>query len=488
MTPFEAPDLMVAFPEILLAGVTLLLLFFAALRKDESFRLVSVLGGFFLIALAAVLYRSISAPSAETFDGMFKADTFASYMKILVVVGAAVSIAMGVKFAERERIMRYEYPILIMLSTLGMMLMLSANDLMSLYIGLEMQSFPLYILASFQRQKIRSTEAGLKYFILGALSSGLLLYGMSLIYGYTGSTSFDVIAPALAGGDGGVGLSTAAVVGMVFMICGLAFKISAVPFHMWAPDVYEGAPTSVTAFFAIAPKIAALGLLTRVLMGPFGSAAADWQQVVIVLAVASMAWGGIAAIAQKNIKRLMAYSSIGHMGYALVAVAAANTAGVQAVVIYSSLYMIMSIGVFAVILMMKVNDQMVENISDLAGLGKKRPMLALAMTILMFSMAGIPPLAGFFGKLFVFMAAVEAKLYAVAVFGVLASVISAYYYLRIIKIMYFDDGSEYQLDAPEDSVLNIVLLVSCAFILSFIAAPDTIMAFASDAARSISAP
>jgi len=403
-------------------------------------------------------------------------------MKVLVIAGSAVSILMSAKYVERHRIMRFEYPILIMFATLGMMLMISANDLLSLYMGLEMQSLPLYVLAAIRRDNLKSTEAGLKYFVLGALSSGMLLYGASLLYGYTGVTNFDKLATVLTGADP---VPLGVIVGMVMLISGLAFKISAVPFHMWTPDVYEGAPTSVTAFFAIAPKIAALALLTRVFMGPLGHLVDEWRQVVILLSVASMLLGAFAAIGQENIKRLLAYSSIGNMGYALIGLAAANGEGIKAVMIYAAIYMVTTVGTFAIVLMMKQKDAMVERISDLAGLGARQPMLALAMTIMMFSMAGIPPMAGFFGKLFIFQAAIGQGLYWLAIIGVVTSVVAAYYYLRIIRVMYFDEAGDEALDPADDGRLSFLLVVSSFAVLFFIAQPGPLLNSAEAAAKSI---
>jgi NADH-quinone oxidoreductase subunit N len=479
MKPFIAPQLLPAFPEIFLAGMTLLLLLLGVAGSKENYKVVSRLSVFALACVALIVAR-FAKDTFVTFNGMFVTDGFAAFMKMLVIAGSAISIVMAAQYTGRARIMRYEYPVLILFSTLGMMLMISAHDLMSLYMGLELQSLPLYILASIQRDSLRSTEAGLKYFVLGALSSGLLLYGLSLLYGFTGTTNFEVMAGALTGV-----VAPGVVFGVVLVTAGLAFKIAAVPFHMWAPDVYEGAPTSVTAFFAIVPKIAALALLTRVFMGPFGHLVAEWRQVIVVISIASMVLGGVAAIAQTNIKRLLAYSAIGHMGYALMGLAAATRQGVEALLIYATLYMVASIGAFSVVLMMKQKDRMVEKISDLAGIGRTRPMMALAMTIVMFSMAGIPPLAGFFGKLFVFQAAIEAKLYGLAVTGVLASVVAAYYYLRIIKIMYFDEAGEEALDAPEDGGLNFALAISSLALIFFIVMPGPLITAAETAARSL---
>jgi len=470
-----------AFPEIFLLVMTLLMLMLGVSRKEDNYKTVANFSVFTLIAVGVVVARFMNE-SLTTFGGAFIVDGFSGLMKMLAVGGSAVSILMSVKYAERERMMRFEYPVLMMFSTLGMMLMISANDLISLYMALELQSLPLYVLASMQRDSVRSTEAGLKYFVLGALSSGMLLYGASLLYGYTGTTNFDLIAQALSG-DAAAPLGV--IVGMVLLLSGLAFKISAVPFHMWTPDVYEGAPTSVTAFFAIVPKMAALALITRVLTGPFAGMVDEWRQIVIVLSVSSMVLGSFAAIAQKNIKRMLAYSSIGHMGFALLGLAAANVAGVQAVIVYIALYMVMSIGTFAIVLMMKQKDRMVEQIADLAGLASRQPLLAMAMTIMMFSMAGIPPLAGFFGKLFVFQAVIDAQLYNLAIVGVLASVVSAFYYLRVIKVMYFDEALDDGIDPATDGVLNGVLALSSLFTVFFIMIPGPLMTAAEVAARTL---
>jgi len=477
MKPFNFPDLAPLTPEIMLACFGMAALMIGAFAKQGSYRLVTRLCILALIAVATVVFGASGATST-TFEGMFVTDGFAAFMKMLVLGGSIAALLMATKYMEREKINRFEYPVLILFSTLGMMLMISANDLISLYMALELQSLPLYVLAAFNRDNLRSSEAGLKYFVLGALSSGLLLYGMSLIYGFTGATGFSAIASSFGLG---AGVPLGVVTGMVFMIAGLAFKISAVPFHMWAPDVYEGAPTPVTAFFAIVPKVAAIALFVRVFAGAFGDLSAVWQQVIIVISAASMALGAVAAVVQANIKRLLAYSSIGHMGYALVGLAAVSAAGIQAIILYMALYAVTSIGVFCVVLMMKKDGKMVENISDLAGLAKGQPLIALAMAILMFSMAGIPPLAGFFGKLLIFQAAVNAGLYPLAVFGVLTSVVAAYYYLRVIKVMYFDEPAA-ALDRPDDAVLKALLLVSTLAIVVFIVVPVPLMTAAQAAA------
>jgi NADH-quinone oxidoreductase subunit N len=376
---------------------------------------------------------------------------------------------------------RFELPVLLLFAALGMLMILSANDLIALYLGIELMSLALYVVAAFRRDTVRSTEAGLKYFVLGALSSGMLLYGASLIYGFAGTTTFEGLAKALSpGGTPAVGL----IVGMVFLIAGMAFKVSAVPFHMWTPDVYEGAPTPITAFFAAAPKIAALGLFTRVMIEPLSTLLPQWQQIIVFIAIASMALGAFAAINQSNIKRLMAYSSIGNIGYALVGLAAGTKAGVVGVLVYMTIYLFMTVGTFACILCMRQKGRMVEQISDLAGLSRTQPLLAAAFGVFMFSMAGIPPLAGFFGKLYVFVAAIEAHLYGLAVIGVVTSVVGAFYYLRIVKVMYFDEPAE-AFDRPIGWALSSILLVTGLFILLFFVFPGPIVNSAGTAAASL---
>jgi NADH-quinone oxidoreductase subunit N len=414
-----------------------------------------------LIVVAGVVL--VAGPAeGTTFNGAFVLDPFARFMKVLALIGSGVAIVMSVGYARAQKFERFEYPVLIVIATLGMLMMISASDLIALYLGLELQSLSLYVVAAINRDSVRSTEAGLKYFVLGALSSGMLLYGASLAYGFTGQTSFSGIAAALQAGPASLGL----IFGLVFVIAGLAFKISAVPFHMWTPDVYEGAPTPVTAFFAAAPKVAAMALIVRVVASPFGPITADWQQIVTFISIASMVLGAFAAIGQRNIKRLMAYSSIGHMGYALVGLAAGTQAGVQGVVLYLLIYMAMTLGAFACILAMRRSEGMVEDISDLAGLSKTHPTMAFMLAMILFSLAGIPPLAGFFAKFYVFLAAIESGLYGLAVIGVLASVVGAYYYLRIVKIMYFDEpAASFQ---PMATELRVVLGVSGAFVLLFV--------------------
>ena len=449
-----------ALPEITLAVSALVLLMIGVFSGERATSIVTALSIAALILTAALM---ILVPAdGAAFNDAFVLDPFARLLKLLVLIGSGVAIVMSIGFARAEKFERFEYPVLIVLATLGMMLMISANDLIALYLGLEMQSLALYVVAAINRDSLRSTEAGLKYFVLGALSSGMLLYGASLVYGFTGQTTFAGIAASLSGGDPSLGL----IFGLVFLISGLAFKVSAVPFHMWTPDVYEGAPTPVTAFFAAAPKVAAMALFIRVMVNPFGPVTPDWQQILTFVSIASMLLGAFAAIGQRNIKRLMAYSSIGHMGFALVGLAAGGPAGVQGVIIYLLIYMAMTLGTFACILAMRRSEGMVEDISDLAGLSRTNPVLAFMLAMLLFSLAGIPPLAGFFAKFYVFLAAIQAGLYVLAVIGVLASVVGAYYYLRIIKIMYFDDPAGHFQPMPVE--LRVVLGVSGAFILLFV--------------------
>jgi NADH-quinone oxidoreductase subunit N len=469
-----------ALPEIALAVAAMLLLMIGVFRGDGSTRLVAWLG---VAALAAAWLIMVMGPMDRIviMSGMFVSDPFALFMKTLVLLASGLAIIMSLGYLRHEGMERFEYPILIVLATVGMMMMISANDLMSLYLGIELQSLSLYIVAAFKRDSQRATEAGLKYFVLGALSSGMLLYGASMIYGFAGSTNFEDLGRSFHAIEH---VSIGLIVGLVFLLAGLAFKISAVPFHMWTPDVYEGAPTPVTAFFAVAPKVAALALLTRVLMSPFAELLAQWQQILVVLSIASMALGAFAAIGQRNIKRLMAYSSIGHVGFALVGLAAGTAEGMRGVLVYLTIYLAMNVGAFAVILSMRVKETMVENIDDLAGLGRNQPLLALVMAVFMFSLAGIPPLAGFFGKFYVFMAAVNAGLYTLAIIGVLASVVGAVYYLRIIKIMYFDDPGE-AFDQPVRAEMGAIMAVSCLFTIFFFAYPVPLLSGAQTAAQAL---
>ncbi len=425
-----------AWPELLLAIGAMALLITGVFLGDKAAPQISLGAvGLLVVAGALVLAAPGGGAAASLFDGAFRVDAFSTFCKVLIYGAAAFAILMSDRYLAGEQLGRFEYPVLIILSALGMSLMVSATDLISLYMGIETQSLALYILAAFNRDSRRSTEAGLKYFVLGALSSCLLLYGASLVYGFTGATSFDAIAKAAAASGPNAGL----IIGLVFMISGLAFKVSAAPFHMWTPDVYEGSPTPVTAFFAAAPKLAGMALFTRVLMTSFPGAADDWQPVIALIAVASMTIGAFSAIAQTNIKRLMAYSSIGHMGYALIGLAAGTSSGVSGVLIYMAVYIAMTVGTFAIILMMRRRGGMTENVSDLAGLSRTNMPMAMILTVLLFSLAGVPPTAGFFGKWFVFLAAVDAGLIWLAVVGAILSAVSAFYYLRIVWFMWFDE-------------------------------------------------
>lgn len=454
-------SLQLSIPELMLAGGAMALLMIGVFSGERSVTLVNGLAVALLIA--AGLWLVLFTGEGAAYGGAFLSDPFARFMKVVTLIGSITAMVMSVGHARSERIEQFEYPVLLVLATLGMLLMISANDLIAFYLGLELQSLALYVVAAINRDSLRSTEAGLKYFVLGALSSGLLLYGASLVYGYTGFTDFERIAAALADGDRPLGL----VFGLVFLLSGLAFKISAVPFHMWTPDVYEGAPTPVTAFFSGAPKIAAMAVFIRVVTHAFGPITVDWQQIVVFLSIASMVLGSFAAIGQRNIKRMMAYSSIGHMGFALVGLAAGTQTGVRGVIIYMLVYMVMTLGVFAVILAMRrKEDGNVEQIDDLAGLSSTNPFMALMMTLLMFSLAGIPPLGGFFAKYLVFSAAIEANLYALAIIGVLASVVGAYYYLRIIKVMWFDEAAPKFVPAAGE--LKLVYGVAGIFVLGYV--------------------
>ncbi|MEH6737186.1 MAG: NADH-quinone oxidoreductase subunit NuoN [Sulfitobacter sp.] len=413
-----------------------------------------------VMIIVASLVATSSNTTVEAFGGMFINDGFARFAKVVILVSAACVLIMSEGYMKSRDLLRFEYPILVTLSVVGMMMMVSAGDLMSLYMGLELQSLALYVVASLRRDSVKSTEAGLKYFVLGALSSGLLLYGASLVYGYSGTTLFSGIITTAHSGEMSVGL----LFGIVFLISGMAFKVSAVPFHMWTPDVYEGSPTPITAFFSTAPKMAAMALFARVLHDAFGNAVSDWSQIVALLSVLSMFLGAVAAIGQTNIKRLMAFSSIAHMGYALMGVAAGTAFGVQAMLVYMAIYVTMNVGVFAFILLMEKDGAPVTDISALNMYSKTHPGRALALLVLMFSLAGVPPFLGFFGKLYVLRAAYEGGLAWLAIAGVIASVIGAYYYLRIVFYMYFGDAKSDTLDQNRGGVLGGFVIAS-AFIM-----------------------
>jgi NADH-quinone oxidoreductase subunit N len=450
------------FPEIVLAlGAMALLMYGVFASDDEATGERAAWGAIFVLLAAAVLLAQAPAGTRKLFDGAFINDAFARFMKLIVLGASAVSILLSIDHLKDHRIMKFEYPVLILLSAAGMGMMISANDLIALYLGLELQSLALYVVAAFRRDSVRSSEAGLKYFVLGALSSGMLLYGASLVYGFTGSTSFEVIAAVAQGkaAADNIGL----IFGLVFLLVGLAFKVSAVPFHMWTPDVYEGSPTPITAFFAAAPKAAAMALLLRIVLGAFPGALAQWQQIIVFIALASMLLGAFAAIGQSNIKRLMAYSSIANIGFALVGLAAGTPEGVQGVLVYMAIYVVMTLGAFACILSMRRGGRAVEEISELAGLAQNNLAMAFVLAMLLFSLAGIPFLAGFFAKLYVFLAAVKADLWLLAIVGVLASVVGAYYYLRIVKIMFFDEARErFESVRPKQAL---VMGLACLFVL-----------------------
>ncbi|MEO7054569.1 MAG: NADH-quinone oxidoreductase subunit NuoN [Rhizomicrobium sp.] len=472
-------DLLVLLPELILALGAMALLLIGAIGGEKTAPAISWGAiALFVASGAAVIW---AVPShATAFHGAFVADDFARFAKVLILVGAALCILLADEFFAPIAMSRFELPVLMVLASLGMLLMVSASSFIALYMGLELQSLALYVLAAFNRDHLRSTEAGLKYFVLGALSSGMMLYGISMIYGFTGSVEFSAVAGMIAQSGVSIGL----IFGLVFLISGLAFKVSAVPFHMWTPDVYEGAPTPITAYFATAAKVAAMALFLRAILIPFPHAVEQWRQVIIVISVLSMALGAIAALGQKNIKRLMAYSSIGHMGYALLGLAAGSALGVRGVLIYMAIYVFTNLGVFACIQAMRRGGKPVEAIADLAGLARTNPKLALVFSMLFLSLAGLPPLAGFFAKFYVFLAAIQAGLIWPAILGVLASAIGLVYYLRLVKIMYFDDPAP-ALDADMAMGSRAILVVSGAVALLFIFAASPVITAADIAARSL---
>ncbi len=479
--PLEIPALLPALPEIVLALGAMLLLMVGVFRREPATKGIEG-GAVLLLLLTAAIVVWLPAGKLVTFDGSFVVDSFARFLKLLALAGSAAAIVMSSNYLAVEKRGTFEYSILILLSTAGMMMLISAADLIALYLGLELMSLALYVVAAIDRDSVRSTEAGLKYFVLGALSSGMLLYGASLVYGFTGTVSFAGIAKAAAQG----GTSTAnlgLVFGLVFLFAGFCFKVSAVPFHMWTPDVYEGAPTPITAFFAAAPKVAGIAMFVRTTIVAFPGILTQWQQIVVFVAIASMALGSFAAIGQRNIKRLMAYSSIGHMGFALVGLAAGTAEGVQGVLVYMAIYITMTLGAFACILSMRRDGQMVENIADLAGLARTKPAMAFFFAMLLFSLAGIPPLAGFFAKFYVFLAAIKAGLFTLAVIGVVTSVVGAYYYLAIVKTMYFDEPAKAFEPMPHE--LKAVLAVTGLFNLLFFAYPSPLIEAADAAAKSL---
>ena len=456
-------------PEVILSILAISSLMYGLFSKTNSFNKTANFATLSLLFTSALVYFDFTT-SFALFENFFSNTTFTKFFKILTTLGAAASLIISKNYFIDTKINRFEIPTLLLFSTLGMMLMISSKNLMMMYLAIELQSLSLYVVASIKRNSIESAESGVKYFILGALSSGILLYGFSLVYGFTGQTSFDGIYLTLSKLDK---LPIGLIFGLVFVLVGLAFKVSAVPFHMWTPDVYEGAPTSITAFFAIVPKLAATALIFRFCLEPFGNFYFEWTQVIFFLSVASMFLSAIAAIAQKSLKRLLAYSSIGHVGYVLIALVAASDQGIRSASIYMFIYLVMNISVFAILLSLKKSDTYVEKINELSGMSKSNPVVSASLAIIMLSMAGIPPFIGFFGKFYVFIAAIESQLYFLAVLGVLASVISTFYYLRIIKGMYFDeaiDGANF--DFTINNQAKIILLISMFIIAFFILYPS----------------
>jgi NADH-quinone oxidoreductase subunit N len=463
-------------PELVLAAGAMLLLMLGAYRGQGTTSLVTGLAVVLLI-VTGVLELMLPTGKLTTFGGSFIVDDFARFLKVLALIGSVATLVLSREYLSDPSRRIFEYSVLVLLSTLGMMVLISAGDLILLYLGLELMSLALYVVAASHRDNAKSTEAGLKYFVLGALSSGMLLYGASLIYGFTGTVSFTGIAAAAKTGSVGI------VFGIVFLLAGLCFKVSAVPFHMWTPDVYEGAPTPVTAFFASAPKVAAMAVFTRVTLTAFPGIVTQWQQIIVFVSIASMALGSFAAIGQRNIKRLMAYSSIGHMGFALVGLAAGTMEGAQGVLVYVAIYVAMTLGSFAFILAMKRDGQAVETISDFAGLSRTNPLLAFFFAMLLFSLAGVPPLAGFFAKWYVFVAAIKAGLFTLSVIGVLTSVVGAYYYLNIVRIMYFEEPLT-RLD-PTRLEVGSVLALGGLFNILFWVYPGALVGAAAAAAKSL---
>ena len=454
-------------PEIFISLAIMFLLILGVFKKNSS-NIIHYLSIVCLLITGILIMNNPSGIQVTLFSGSFIIDNLSSFMKILTILGGASILLMSKKFLKISKIFLIEYPILILSSILGMLVMISSNDLMVFYIGLELQSLALYVLASFNRDQLKSSESGLKYFVLSALSSGLLLYGCSLIYGFSGSTNFDIISNTVNSNHYGLTF------GIVFILVGLSFKISAVPFHMWAPDVYEGSPTPVTLFFSVVPKIAALTVFIRFLYVPFINMMDQWQPIIIFLSIASMIFGAIAAIGQKNLKRLIAYSSIGHIGYALAGLSVGTNEGLQSSIVYISIYIVMNLGFFSCLLMMKKNDLYFETIEDLSGLSKNHPILSLCFLIVLFSLAGIPPLAGFFAKFYIFKSVIEQSMYFLAIVGLLSTVIAAFYYLRIIKVIYFDEQRE-KYDTDHSNWLKVSLTLSTLLILLYFIFPSKLL-------------
>ena len=453
-------------PEIFIS-VSIMLFLLVGVFKKNSASLIYNLSNISLVILLALIINLSSLDTIYLFNDSYLIDNLSNYMKIILVGSGIFVMLTGSKYIQVINLNKIEYPILILSSILGMMIMISSNDLIVFYMGLELQSLALYVLASFNRDNLLSTESGLKYFVLSALSSGLLLYGCSLTYGFSESTNFDQIL------INSTEFNYGTTFGIVFILVGLAFKISAVPFHMWAPDVYQGSPTSVTLFFAILPKIAALSVFIKFLYTPFANMNDQWQTIIVFISIASMIFGAVAAIGQKNLKRLIAYSSISHMGYALAGLATVSNQGIQSSITYISIYLVMNLAFFSCLFMLKRNDKYYENIEDLSGLSKKHPILSFSLLIVLFSLAGIPPLAGFFAKFYVFLAVIEQSMYFLAIVGLLATVVAAFYYLRIIKIIYFDPEKE-EYETSHNLGLKITLAISTIFILAYFIYPSGI--------------
>ncbi len=456
-------QLNILIPEVFLSLSIFSILMFGVFTK-KSFNIVFNLVSLVLILTILIIINNPN-DKEKIFLESFSRDSFSNFFKILILISSLFVLNSSKKFIIENNLDKFEYPVIILLSILGMFFMVSSNDLILFYLGLELQSLSLYILAAIDRDNLRSTESGIKYFVLSALSSGLLLYGCSLLYGFTGSTNFDIIANQL------VKENTGAVFAMVFILVGLAFKISAVPFHMWTPDVYEGAPTSITSYFAVVPKVAGVAILIKFMLVPFSNILLEWQTIIIFISIASMILGAVAAIIQKNLKRLLAYSSIGHVGYVLAGIATGVNSGYESSIIYISIYVIMNIGAFSCLYFLKKDGEYKENISDLSGISKKHPLLAISLLIILFSLAGIPPLGGFFAKFYVFTAVLEQKMYALAIIGLLTTVISAFYYLRIIKIIYFDD-SKLTFEAVKNKTAQISIFMSCTILITFFLYPS----------------
>ena len=450
-------------PEIFLSLSVFSILMIGVFIKD-SFNLIFNLTMMIIIITITIVLSSPSNKEKIFLDSFIR-DAFSNYFKILILLSSLFVLNSSKKFIIDNKLDKFEYPIIILLSILGMFFMVSSNDLILFYLGLELQSLSLYILASIDRDNLRSTESGIKYFVLSALSSGLLLYGCSLLYGFTGSTNFEVIANQLNKEN------TGAVFAMVFILVGLAFKVSAVPFHMWTPDVYEGAPTSITSYFAVVPKVAGLALLIKFMFVPFSNILLEWQTIIIFISIASMILGAVAAMVQKNFKRLLAYSSIGHIGYALAGVATGAISGYQSAIVYISIYVIMNIGAFSCLYLLKKDEQYKENISDLSGISKKHPLLAISLLIILFSLAGVPPLGGFFAKFYVFVAVLEKEMYALAIIGLLTTVMSAFYYLKIIKTIYFDDSIS-SFESTKNRSAQVSVFASCTILITFFLYPS----------------